>query len=170
MIRKRAPKSCWNDTCYTFIITRELILLWRIECGRLLCCAFSCPLQKLPHTFLWNLSWGLQWDKKDSQDLWCYQETRHCQKSSCTTSWERNLYAEIWRRVPLKLWPAWIHASEKHVQSFHCVQIWKWAKLIFNLSRFSRWQAKRTGSQTQPQLLPFFQARGQGHLCNSIWN
>ena len=39
----------------------------------------------------------------------------------------------------------------KHFQSFHCIQVWKWGKFIFNMSRFSRWQARRTVPQTQAQ-------------------
>lgn len=46
----------------------------------------------------------------------------------------------------------------KRFQSFLCIQVWKWGKHIFNTSRFSRWQARRTVSQTQAQLIPFLQA------------
>lgn len=35
-----------------------------------------------PALLLWNLKWCLQQDKKNSQILWCYQDTRQCQKAS----------------------------------------------------------------------------------------
>lgn len=81
----------------------------RVRQAAVLCIFLS--ITEAPTQLLWNLKWDLQRDKEDSQDLWCYQETSHCQKASCTTSWERNMYAGVWRRVPLKLWPAWIKAS-----------------------------------------------------------
>lgn len=87
--------------------------------------------------------------------MWCYQESRHCQETSRTTSWEINAYAKIWRRVPLKLWAACNPSFWKHLQSFHCVQNWKRGKHILKMSIFPRCQARRTLPQTQYHLIDY---------------
>lgn len=61
-----------------------------------------------PASFLWNFM-RLAARKEKFSSFVCYQDTRqHPESLTC----KRNFYAQIWRKFPLKLWPAWIQASE----------------------------------------------------------
>lgn len=168
MILKRAPKSCWNDTCYISIITGELInfiVKNRVQQAVVPCIFLS--FTTAPAQLLWNLNWGLQQDKKDSQVLWCYRDTRHCQKASHATNRKRNLYAKIWRRFPLKLWPAWLQASENTSIHFTVTRSENEENTSLTCPHL---QDKKPGevSHRQAQLIPSLQATGQGCLCTSM--
>lgn len=116
-----------------------------------------------PASLLWNLNWDLQQDKKNSQVLCALRTQGNVRKPHI----QEKFVCKNLEKVSFETMTCLISSFWQHFHSFHCDQVWKWAKHIF-MSRSSRWKARRAVPQTQAQLIPSLQATGQGCLCISI--